>query len=355
MADALLDAITRHQIWTQQLATTEARKIDPVMKDIDRIIRSELSKTERIETRTQLSKLVSTLRRRIKAIYGDWTTGLLDDFEDIADAEADFVMDALNRITTDAEADAPKNLSASILNRPIQTNDNGESALLVPLLSAFTRGETERVLGTVRNGYSKGWTNAEIVRRLRGTKANNFKDGILAISRRHGETIAITGTNHVANTAKAATYHANSDIVQDWTFVATLDSRTTNICRFHDGTEHDLGEGPVPPLHLRCRSTQVPNIKSEFSILGKQATKTRASKAAAGGGTTKKSPYYEWLETQPKWFQEETLGTSKTELFRKGGLSADEFRRLTSDRFGEPLTLDEIRAKNPDAWRDAGL
>jgi len=49
------------------------------------------------------------------------------------------------------------------------------------------------------------------------------------------------------------------------------------------------------------------------------------------------------------------LGKSQAQLFRKGGLSAEQFRKLTSSKFGQPLTLQEIKAKDADAWRDANL
>ena len=94
-------------------------------------------------------------------------------------------------------------------------------------------------------------------------------------------------------------------------------------------------------------------VKDKFDIFGDAGT--RASKGAKGGQQTTAKTYYEWLERQPKFFQQDVLGKAKTELFRKGGLSSEKFRKLTSDKFGQPLTLDEIKAKDADAWREAGL
>ena len=97
----------------------------------------------------------------------------------------------------------------------------------------------------------------------------------------------------------------------------------------------------------------VPKVKDKYSIFKDKGS--RASSGASGGAQTTKSPYYDWLETQPKWFQQEVLGKTKTELFRNGGLSNDEFKKLTTNNLGEPLTIAEMRDKNPSAFAEAGL
>lgn len=357
MADFLLDALTRHQIWLQGLATHNANSFDQVLKRVDELIRAELSKTNEITTRKQLNEILKTVRAQVRAEYGDWTDELLDELTKLAAQESAFTVQALDKATTDAidvKTPTAAILLAVLAARPIQTNDKGESTLLGPMLNSFTKGETDRVLGVIRNGYAKGLTNGQITQQIRGTKKNRFTDGILNTTRNNAQAIAVTGTNHAANSARLATMRTNDDLLKGWLFAATLDRNTTNICRFHDGEEYPIGEGPFPPLHIRCRSAGVPVVKDELSVFPAQKS-SRASSGASGGAQTKKSPYYDWLATQPKWFQEEVLGKAKTDLFRNGGLTNEEFRKLTSDRFGEPLTLAEIAKRDPDAWRDAGL
>ncbi|WEU68204.1 NAD+--asparagine ADP-ribosyltransferase [Salmonella phage ZCSE7] len=90
-----------------------------------------------------------------------------------------------------------------------------------------------------------------------------------------------------------------------------------------------------------CRSTTAPVISSEFDFLDKGAK--RAARGAYGGqqvsaGTT----YYEFLKQQPAWFQDEALGPVRGKIFRNSGITPEEFRVISVDGFGRPLTLKEM-------------
>jgi hypothetical protein len=94
-------------------------------------------------------------------------------------------------------------------------------------------------------------------------------------------------------------------------------------------------------------------VKPEFSLF--RGNETRASVGADGGGTSQAGNYYNWLRTQPAGFQNEVLGSTKGKLFRNAGLDSKEFRQLVSNNFDEPLTLAQIRLKEPEAFERAGL
>jgi len=67
--------------------------------------------------------------------------------------------------------------------------------------------------------------------------------------------------------------------------------------------------------------------------------------------------YYDWLKTQSDTpeFIVDALGKSRAALFLKGGLSSSEFARLNLGRNFEPLTLAEMRDKDPLAFMKAGI
>ena len=70
-----------------------------------------------------------------------------------------------------------------------------------------------------------------------------------------------TETNHF-NTE--ATMHSYKGIGLDqWVYIATLDSRTDDVCAEHDGKRYPLHEGPLPPLHPDCRCTQRAHLGDE--------------------------------------------------------------------------------------------
>lgn len=77
--------------------------------------------------------------------------------------------------------------------------------------------------------------------------------------------------------------HAALDSIADsgmkyFRFIATLDKRTSEICRSHDSHVYPISEAKqgqnVPPLHPNCRSTIAGSLRGE----GTQKTGTRAAR-----------------------------------------------------------------------------
>ncbi|MGL5392549.1 MAG: hypothetical protein ACRDA8_14455, partial [Shewanella sp.] len=114
-------------------------------------------------------------------------------------------------------------------------------------------------------------------------------------------------------------------------------------CRARDGIVYKFSDkaSPKPPAHYNCRSTITLKVSSEFDFLDEGAT--RASK---DGQVDANLTYYDWLKQQPASFQDEVLGIEKGKIFRNAGLSAEEFRKITVDDLGRPLTIDEMAARD---------
>lgn len=90
-----------------------------------------------------------------------------------------------------------------------------------------------------------------------------------------------------------------------------------------------------------CRSTTAPVISSEFDFLDVGAK--RAAKGADGGTqVSADTTYYEFLKQQPAWFQDQALGPVRGKIFRNSGISPEEFRVISVDGFGNPLTLKQM-------------
>lgn len=70
-----------------------------------------------------------------------------------------------------------------------------------------------------------------------------------------------TEVNYISNKGTMASYN-ESGVVKEFQYVATLDSRTSDICIDMDGKIFKLADAKVgvnvPPLHPHCRSTTVP-------------------------------------------------------------------------------------------------
>ncbi len=354
----LTESFNRHQFILQRLASHEVGQFDPFIVRADRIIRDVLSGHGEFTTRKALNDIIRRLEKELSATYNDWGALLLDDFKEIAESEGAYASQSLTKATGQkALLPTPSQLWSAALQNPIQMSVKGESALISELFESFTAVESKRVSGAVRLGFAQGSTIQQVITAIRGTKKAGYKDGILSASRNAAETIARTTTNHVSNTARQRTYKSNQDIVEGWVFSATLDSVTSKPCRYNDQLAQDgkvwpIGEGPQPPLHRRCRSSSFPKLKKKYDF---DIKSTRAQKGAYGSGQTKEKGYLTWLDSQPKWFQEDVLGKAQTKLFREGGLSPTQFNKLVNSAQGKPLTLAQIKAKDQQAWDMAGL
>ena len=67
-------------------------------------------------------------------------------------------------------------------------------------------------------------------------------------------TLVRTSVNATANAASQQVYKANPEVTKKYRWVATLDSRTSPICRNLDQSVYEYGKGPTPanpPLQLQ--------------------------------------------------------------------------------------------------------
>lgn len=121
-----------------------------------------------------------------------------------------------------------------------------------------------------------------------------------------------------------------------------------------DGKTMQKNYRPKPPFHVGCRTTTTAELDARYKLGDSRST--RASKGDEGGKQVgAKSTYYGWLKQQSAAFQDATVGTTRGKLLRNGGLTSQEFARLNvNDKF-QALTLEEMRAKDPEAFESAGL
>jgi SPP1 gp7 family putative phage head morphogenesis protein len=159
-----------------------------------------------------------------------------------------------------------------------------------------------------------------------------------------------TSVNQVANAASQQVYESNQDITRRYRYIATLDTRTSAICRALDGKEFDYGKGPTPPQHFNCRSTTVAvvnydQLSKNFGF--KVEPPPPGKRASMDGPVPADTSYGEWLSKQGRSVQAEVLGQGKVPYFnllsRKHG-PRDAMAKLVRDD-GSELTLDQLRQR----------
>lgn len=348
-----IEYITRNQVQLERFKAGQANELNLKIQALVDDITVKLVTAHEL-TRTEFNRLLAELKRIQKRFYLDYREELAASFVELSALESQREIDTLQRIYLASDYKAKtataEQLAALIATRPLQVGRQGAGILLESLIKDWTDSQIKLVNGAIQTGYSTGQTGSQIIQRVRGTRANNYKDGITNILKRDAESIVRTGYQHVSNIARQRTWFENDDYIVGYRIVATLDNRTSQICRSLDGRVYENGKGPVPPFHIRCRTQTAPEIDPEFSFL-----KQGATRSSDKGYVSADLDYYGWLKTQPASFQNDVLGPTRAKIFRNGGLSVEQFKRLQLDKNLRPISLEELRQKAPQAFDAANI
>ena len=340
----------------------------------------------------RLRSILAQLKQSLDGWAGDSTELTATELQGIAELQSQFVTDELRKalpagvtrsavntveispqfaqsvVTTDptqlnvvalsddlfaAVNGAPQTFSLTAAQGATITLPNGE--VVSKAFRGIATSQSERFSQVVRNGLLTGETTPDIAKRLIGSlQFGEQAKTVGQLAAAGGQatqvadnqilTLIRTSINQVANTASQQVYEANQDITQKYRYVATLDTRTSAICRALDGREFEYGKGPMPPQHFNCRSTTVPVIN--YKELG-FSPPPPARRASMDGQVPANESYGEWLAKQPRATQADALGPGKVAYFNrltnKYG-AQDAMAKLVRDD-GSELTLEQLRKR----------
>ena len=242
------------------------------------------------------------------------------------------MMNSVMPIQVDFIVPPPQTLKSIITASPMR------GAFVKEWFDELGRNTALKVQREIRLGMIEGESIDQIVRRIKGTQAAGYADGILDESRRHLRTLVRTSVSNVSNNVRDTVYAANDDIIGGVQIVATLDARTTEICMAQDGKVYSVGQGWRPPGHHQCRTTTVPVLKSWKQLGIKLKEAPPGTRASMNGQVSARMTYPQWLRKQPVSVQDEALGKGKARLFRRGVVRIDRF----VDRRNRPLNLGQL-------------
>lgn len=355
MSLVLTDIAVQRQVLLERFKAAEVRKFTTVLRQLDAEIRRQLSGGRLTDfRRSRLETQLAAMKKVLIGQYSEYVDLLNADLRTLAIDTARFegaTFSAYAPAGVGISVPAPQQLWSAVTTNPLTMTGANGGSLLQSFMEQWAEGDAEMVTNAIRMGYALGETNDQIIARIRGSAQLNYADGVLAKSRSHAETVARTAIQHVANSARAQVWAANDDIIDEYQWVSTLDSRTTPLCRERDGHRYPVGAGPLPPAHPNCRSTTVAVIKGEFGRLLEE----ESTRASVDGPVPGNETYYDWLKRQSPGFQDMALGPTRGKLFRDGGLSVEQFAKLQLGKNFEPLSLDEMRKLKPKAFQRAGL
>ena len=349
--ESLLDASVAHQVGLQRLSNATVRKIIALVNQAEAEIVEQMKKMDTGSgswSMKRIQKLLAALRGINVEAYEALTAALDTDLKELAGYEGEFqaaMMTASAPVQLDIVTPTAAQLKAAVDARPFQ------GRFLKDWYEQLTAAQQARLSGAIQMGFVEGETIDQMVRRIRGTKALQYKDGIMEVSRRGAEALVRTAVNHTANEARTEVYKQNDSVIKGVQWVATLDGRTTLICASRDGTVYPVDSGPRPPAHMSCRSSTAPVLKSWKEMGINLAEAPEGTRASLDGQVAASTTYDKWLRGRSAEEQEDLLGVAKAKLFRDGELTLDKF----VDRNGAEYTLDQLRKRESAAFAAAGL
>ena len=368
--EALADRAVHHAVDLTHYGNGVVARIIATLNRADASLFAELiAALERLPadsfTVDRLEQMLFSVRSLNRIAFDTIARELTDDLRDLTVYEAEFQYGAFR-------AAVPAQIVAQVGIAPVAAEQVYAAALARPFQGVLLRGvladmeatRAKRIRETIANGYVSNETTDQIVRKLRGTRALRYEDGVFNRSRREVEAVVRTAVSHTAAFTRERFYEGNAAVIKAVQWLSTLDSRTSPMCRIRDGLRytqeghkpigHTIPWGAGPgALHWNCRSTSTPVLKSwkELGAAVDVEEFSPSTRASMDGQVAADTTYAEWLKKQSAARQDEILGPTRGALLRRGGLEMDGFY---NDK-GRYLTLDQLRERDAAAFAKAGV
>lgn len=344
--EAIQDATIRHMLYMEGLKTRVANEIlafldKEVIPDLKDQLAIRIEKHMKgKQTTARLEAMIAQFEKIIKD-FQNINIKVQGELFDIALYEADFQLNMLKQetpVNLNYVLPPPEIVAKAITDKPF------DGRLLGQWFESIGQATQQKLASEIRRGITEGQTTQQIVKRV-------TDGGFLDTTRAQTNTVVRTAIQHTVSVTRDELFQANADLIKGLKYVATLDSRTSDLCKSRDGKVYDLDKAPPLPAHPNCRSSYTPILKS-FRELGIDIDEATAStRASMNGQVPSDITYGQWLKGQSVSVQNDALGVTKATLFRKGDLPLDRF----INRNGHEYNLKELREKEFASFEKAGL
>lgn len=349
------DDWVRHSVLLERFKNGEVKRMMAFLNK--EVIPSIIAKADKIASRYEkmgLSKLAIARRRKalLKQLKGmeavvKGGTNLLNarlngTMKTLAKSEAKWAAQTLQRrlpLRANYTLPSPQLLNSIVTTKPMT------GRFLKDWAKGVGANTAKNVNQAIMVGVAQGEGVETIVRRIRGTAANGFKDGVLQATRNEAAMVTRTAVNHVGQHAREAVFAENKKVVEQVQWLSVLDSRTSQICASLDSQTYEVNKGPRPPAHPNCRSVMIPVVKPPQGIPGIDSSKLPVGqRAAMGGPVPGNMTFGSWLKGQPAKVQNEILGVGKGKLYRRGKVPIEKFSDVKGGGVVRPLSLKQLEA-----------
>lgn len=325
---ALLEVQIRHSVMLQRRGAGMANDIIPM---VERIIEQVVARVVNTpDQRARQAVMISELRSILSAAYAEIGTETMQHVMDLGEYEAQYQVGLMGQYATASFAKPAIEQIVAAIDTNLLELEPGSQMTIKQALDRFGDAKAQQVIQTIQDGIVQQQTNAQIAQAIGELKP---------LHRRQVDALVRTVANGAADAAKSSVYQENREFLKGERWTSTLDGRTSAVCRARDGEIYPVGEGPRTPAHWQCRSLRVPVVRDDLQIPGFEGE--RPFVGSDGKGTVSaRTTYAGFLRSQPREFVEDVLGPKRAKMFLSGEVTLDKM----VNRFGEPLTLDELSA-----------
>ena len=377
VSDKVQDLSIIHAINLERIKASQVSTVLDILDDLGKDIELKLEKIDPTGVgptyrSRRLASLLEQVKQTSKAHFSKAKAANDKGLKGVASASAKATQNIINgSLGVSLGATLPPAATLSVLasNTLIQGEVVGE----------YWKTQNAQITGNfirqMRIGITGGENLQSLIQRVRGTKAANYADGIMKVAKNKAEALVRSSVAAVNNEALIKTYQANADLFNGYQWLATLDSRTSDICKARSGLTWDMDFQPIghgigwtaPPAHFNCRSTVIGVLKPWADLANKPLP-------AVGAGTLKEeltksltarglSPalisrainktqqsmdgfvagdinFEDWLKGKSERFQKAILGEQKWELWNNGKIG---FVDLV-DQKSIPRSIEELKA-----------
>jgi SPP1 gp7 family putative phage head morphogenesis protein len=259
-----------------------------------------------LSNKADVKRLLAEIREEVTVAYDEIAATSEANLSGLADIEARFVVQAVNRA-----------MEAQRMRTPRLTTTPAVGGMA---LARWWKAQADDTLFKLLAAVREAETTEE---------AAAATHAPMTTAARYAESLTHTVLQRTAMDARTATIKVNSNVINGFQIAETLDSRTCAQCLAYDGSTYDLDENPTghtilpfnggPPYHFFCRGITVP-------VIGEPGKKLSAE---------------DWLNAKTAAQQDDILGKGRAALYRKGVLTLSDLVSGT----GKQLSLADLSKK----------
>ena len=253
---SLRNDLTKHRVFVQRLAGTEANNIGIFLDKLSLVARSGVTSGISGEP----------LKSRLRSVMADLHIVATQNLLDVAVYEAKFSSKLFSKhYETNISSPTENTLKKAIVTTNMSINNvhtHGTSVLKVnesapnksiaTAYKQFGQRKADDIYQVVRdaniNNLTVAETHAAIEERIAGLLTSQAR------------TLAATAINYTTNIAKSQVIQENRDIIAQEQWVSTLETNTCDYCEGNNDQVYDQGEAPDCPAHWNCNCEVIPYV-----------------------------------------------------------------------------------------------